>query len=92
MISGMSDPTSVPPPAPVFHGDLTQAEQTVVSAVLAPIARRMALVMARQAHVAACDEILRRLDSEVETVFGAGNLARITQVVKAVRAVSPQIG
>ena len=75
------------------NGDLTLAEQAVVGAVIAPIARRMALVMAQRAHLAACDEILRRIEAEnTTTVLGNTRLDAIFTIVKAVRSSQPQVG
>ena len=81
------------PPSAPQNGDLTLAEQAVVGAVIAPIARRMALVMAQRAHLAACDEILRRIEAEnTTTVLGNTRLDAIFTIVKAVRSSQPQVG
>lgn len=70
---------------------LTGQEQAVLAAVIAPIARRMALVAARKAQEAVCDEILRRLEAEIGETFGMSKITGVANMVRAVRANPPQI-
>lgn len=79
----------IPLPDPL---QLSGQEQQVLAAVIAPIARRMALVAARKAQEAVCDEILRRLETEIGETFGMSKITGVANMVRAVRANPPTIG